>query len=423
MVSALGLALFYVLFPALIIYLCNRSSFFEKIGAAVLCYAAGILASTLGLMPVNAAPIQNITLSIAVPLSIPLMLYATNVRSWLKLAGATMIATIGMFISVVLMVGIAYILLRHHIADAWKLAGMAVGVYTGGSANLNAIGLALQASQHLLVLANTAEMLACTPLIFFILTYAKKVLSYWLPPFVPERENMENSSAKSEHLSPKYSSDHPDVCEESSQNQRSRSEGSGGECMLSSRELQDFSGMLDKAVFLPLLRGIGVALLIFAVGAAFYSIAPKTYNMAVLILVITTLSIAASLIPAIQRTPKAFQVGYYIILVFCLVVGSMADIRQLIDAAPVVFGFMALVLYGSLFIHIIICRIFRIDVDTAIVVAVAAVFSPPFVPVVAAVLQNRTVIISGITAGIIGWAIGNYLGISIGYILYSLSTT
>ncbi len=51
---------------------------------------------------------------------------------------------------------------------------MLIGVYTGGSVNLNAIGLALKAKEHVLVLTNTADMLVCTPYFLFILSYAQR---------------------------------------------------------------------------------------------------------------------------------------------------------------------------------------------------------------------------------------------------------
>jgi uncharacterized membrane protein len=40
-----------------------------------------------------------------------------------------------------------------------------------------------------------------------------------------------------------------------------------------------------------------------------------------------------------------------------------------------------------------------------------------FVPVVAGALKNKDVIITGITVGIIGYVIDNYLGVGLGYFL------
>ena len=45
---------------------------------------------------------------------------------------------------------------------------MSVGVYTGGTPNLNAIGLALKAPEHIIVLVNTSDMIVCIPWFFFI---------------------------------------------------------------------------------------------------------------------------------------------------------------------------------------------------------------------------------------------------------------
>ena len=54
-----------------------------------------------------------------------------------------------------------------------------------------------------------------------------------------------------------------------------------------------------------------------------------------------------------------------------------------------------------------------------IITSASAICSPPFVPVVAAALKNRAVIISGLTTGIIGYALGNYLGITMAYVVKS----
>ena len=65
-------------------------------------------------------------------------------------------------------------------------------------------------------------------------------------------------------------------------------------------------------------------------------------------------------------------------------------------------------------------RLARVDADTYIVTSVAAIASPPFVPLIARALGNPAAILSGITTGIIGYALGNYIGISLGLLLKSL---
>ena len=51
------------------------------------------------------------------------------------------------------------------------------------------------------------------------------------------------------------------------------------------------------------------------------------------------------------------------------------------------------------------------------VTSAALICSPPFVPMIAGAIHNREVIVSGLTVGIVGYAIGNYLGVAIAYLL------
>ena len=70
--------------------------------------------------------------------------------------------------------------------------------------------------------------------------------------------------------------------------------------------------------------------------------------------------------------------------------------------------------FGSLILHLILAKIFKVDADNFLITSTAFVFSPPFVPLVANALKNKDVIVTGITGGIIGYIIGNYLGVALG---------
>jgi uncharacterized membrane protein len=89
----------------------------------------------------------------------------------------------------------------------------------------------------------------------------------------------------------------------------------------------------------------------------------------------------------------------------------------LLDSSPYIFYYVAYAIFGTAFLHMLLSAIFRIDADTTIIAQVAFIMSPPFVPVAAAALKNKDVIISGILVGIIGYAIGNFLGVMIGFML------
>lgn len=71
-------------------------------------------------------------------------------------------------------------------------------------------------------------------------------------------------------------------------------------------------------------------------------------------------------------------------------------------------------------LHAIFYKSFKIDTDTFLITSTAAICSPPFVPIVAMALKTREILLSGLTTGLIGYAIGNYLGISLAYVFRSL---
>ncbi len=386
--SIVLLSIFYLIFPALAIYGCARSSLLDKIGAGILCYGMGVLMSVIGVVPAGAGSTQELFMTITVPLSIPLMLFSTDLKRWSRLAGKTLIAMILMFLAVLIAITIGYLIFRDSVEESWKVAGMLIGVYTGGTPNLNAIGLALKSKEHILVLTNTADMLACTPWFFFMMILGQRFFKLFLPPFQSDTQAI-----------------------------RELDRGEGRDPADEKMDFTDYRGIFSKATVIPLLGALGIAVLIFAVGGAAYSVTPKEYNMAALMLVITTLGIICSFVRRIRDIDKSFQLGQYIVFIFCVVVGSMADLKQLLTAAAGIMIFTSIAVYGSWLIHLLLCTIFRIDTDTVIITSVAALFSPPFVPVFASAMKNKEIIVSGLAAGIVGYAVGNYLGITYAYFL------
>jgi uncharacterized membrane protein len=143
-------------------------------------------------------------------------------------------------------------------------------------------------------------------------------------------------------------------------------------------------------------------------------------NTVIIILTLTTLGILVSLVPRINRIEKTFETGMYLILIFSVVVASMANFRQLINISPALFLYITFAVMGSLVLHAFLSWIFKVDCDTLIIAHTALVCSPPFVPMVAGALRNREVVITGLTIGIIGYAVGNYLGVVLAFLLKNM---
>ena len=143
-------------------------------------------------------------------------------------------------------------------------------------------------------------------------------------------------------------------------------------------------------------------------------------SAALLIVLLTSFGIALSLSSRVRGLHLAYRAGMYLIYIFCFAVASMAEFEDLQQVDGRVAAFVVGTVAGSLLLHALLCRLANVDSDTFMATSVAAVCSPPFVPVVARALDNPGTILSGMTTGIFGYALGNYLGISLALVLQRL---
>ncbi len=378
-----ALIAFYVLFPVLVIWLCYRFEFFNKLGAVIICYIVGITLGNIGILPEGVAGLQDTLSSAAVAVALPLLLFSMDVRAWLKLAGKAIISMLGATVVIVAVASLAVIMINGQVEEAWKLGGMAIGVYTGGTPNLAAIKAALNVDPTTFIIIHTYDTLLSLIYIILAMSVAQKFFNRFLPKFQFADAEQEADDLEAE-------------------------------------DIHSYAGIFKRDTVLRLLGATLLSGLILASALGIASLFPQSYTTSITILMITSLGIAASFVPQVRAIDKTFQLGMYIILVFCLVVGSMANLKDLININWHLMFFVTFCIFGSLMLHALFCKIFGIDTDTFIITSVSAICSPPFVPVVASALKNKEIILSGLTTGIIGYAIGNYLGISCAYILKAL---
>lgn len=377
------LALIFVLSPALVIKLCRKYSWAGKIGPVLILYASGIIIGNVGVvpglsLPDGAASLQDLLSSSMVPVAIPLMLLGCTFRK--SETRSQLLALLTGFVAVVLAVMAGYLLFSHSIDaaahgedTAANIGGMLTGVYTGGTINLASLKTMLGVSEETYLLINGYDMVVSFLYLVFLVSVGVKVFRSILPVETTGVDDM-------------------DVVE-------------------SGAAPNPYEGLFTR-------RGTGILfklLLVVAVvcGLAFgvTCIFPKAPFMTVFILSLTTFSIVASFIPSVRTLPYAYDIGMYCIYVFCIVVASMADFSKLdLTGGVGMLCYLALVIFGSLLLQLVFAKIFRIDADTVVTCSVAFICSPPFVPMIAAAMKNKRVLVSGLSIGIIGYAVGNYLG-------------
>ena len=378
----LALILLFVFTPIIIIYLEGKYSILKKIGAVLMCYGVGLVVGNMGVLPEGADKYQTLLTEITIPLSLPLILFSMDVKSWFKGAGKAMISLILGLISVLIIIFIGFLIFKGKIENIWQVAGMLVGIYTGGTPNMAAIKSALDVSQELYILTHTYELTLGAVYLIFVLSIGQRVFQWILPKYKKTTiQTFEVEELKLEN------------------------------------DFDSFEGMLKKDTFLPLTVAFFTSVGIMGVSYLISLLLPSEFQTAAVILFITTFGIAGSFVPQLKRIKKTFQLGMYLILIFCLTVASMADISKLANISFDLFYYVGLAMFGSAIIHVLLAKIFKIDADTILISGTALICSPPFVPVVAGALKNKQIILTGLVVGIAGYAIGNYLGVMVAYIL------
>ena len=121
-------------------------------------------------MSIQIASAQDMLVSVIVPLSFPLLLFSLNIKRWLRFAKEGFISMILALISVVVIVSSGYFIFKNVVPDSWKVAGMLVGVYTGGTPNLVSLKVALGVDPNLFVMTSTYDMIVGAITIIFFIT-------------------------------------------------------------------------------------------------------------------------------------------------------------------------------------------------------------------------------------------------------------
>jgi uncharacterized membrane protein len=366
-------------FPILVIEIVKRNKLAGMVGPVILCYAVGLIVGNLPDSPVDRKLSQDVAEG-CVPLAISLMLLSTRFVAWLKYAKQTAFSFALAVVAVLVAsfsVSAFFHLNEMGVDDVWKLSGMMVGVYTGGTPNLAAIGTGLGISNEVFIILNACDLMLSAIYLLLLLTVAQKLALKFLPSFVPREKHDRDETfhyQRLQQMTPK------------------------------------------RKIGLSLLSAFGISASIVAASVGFSMLIDGKITAPSVILAVTTLSIGASFIKKVRFLPRTYEFGEYFLLVFCMGIGSISNFEEMLAASPQVLLYVTCVFVGTLSVHFLLSWIFRVDADTTLITSVAGIFGPAFIGPVASVLKNKDIVVSGLTTGLVGYAIANYLGLGMAHL-------
>jgi uncharacterized membrane protein len=375
--------------PLLVMQLAKRWTWIDKVSPMSVLYVIGLAAANLipadnGVFNID-ADINTLFGNIAVPLAIPLMLMGCNTTGW-QVGKAFKVFITGLAsVLIVTVIGFFLFMPADHSPESYRgfaqVCAVATGIYTGGIPNMGAIKQAVGMPAETYLYLSSYDLIVTGIYLVFIILFGKTVFRRLLPASI-EHDAVQGEATKEGMANP-----------------------------------------FDRSHRKATLLAIAITLLIAAVsyGVSLLASADGSPNMTVLILLLTTLAIAASFLPPMKRQQHSFDLGLYCVYVFCLSIATACNVREmdLAGSLPILY-YLGFIIFGSLVLQVLFARLLKIDGDSVMVCSVALINSPPFVPLAAALLNNKDIVILGITIGLLGYMLGNYLGIGLYHLLLAL---
>lgn len=370
----------YFATPALVLWLARKWSIIGKIGPIMVLYALGMILGNIPFATEQMAVLQDFLPNILIPLAIPMMLFGCNfakseARLQLKLV-------ISSFISVAAAVALGYLLFGHKVTEGAEIGGIISGMYTGGTLNAAALQAIFAIKSESFILVNSYDIIISFCYFIFLFSFGIRLFRrMYGQPAVLAAETTEAESQDASNHNP-------------------------------------YRVLLTKDGIKQLLKTVGITLIVAAISGGVAILMPEGWFMVVFILLLTTLGVVCSFIKPIKALTVSYDLGIYLIYIFSMVIASMADFSNLNIAGGInQFAFMTVAVFVSLTLHALLCRVMKVDADAMVISSVAFINSPPFVPMAAAAMRNKEVIVTGLSVGVVGYAIGNHFGVLMCYLL------
>lgn len=372
------IGLIFCLTPAGVIWLCRRFPLLDNIGPIMILYALGMLVGNLPLDIPEMATAQDIATSASIPLAIPMMLFGC--RFTRRDAGTQLKVIVSGFLSVAIAVVVGYIFFGKYLGEGDKIGGIMAGMYTGGMLNAAAIQAIFKVEEQSYIMMCSYDIIISFLYLVFLVAFGYKLFRR----LYGQKGNTTLSESDKAEL----------------------------ERQIAEAKRNPYTGLWSKKGMTELGKIVGYTLLCVGLAAASTLLFGDEWFMVIFILMLSTLGVICSFFEPVRKLERSFDIGMYLIYIFSIAMASMADFSNLnLSEGLNQILFLTITVFGSLVLHAIFCRMMRVDADSMTVSSVSFINSPPFVPMMVAVLKNKKTLIVGLGAGIVGYALGNHFGV------------
>lgn len=406
--------------PIFIVWLTRKFKLLGAVGAIVICYLVGFAFSAIGLSGHDYD--KGLTTTIAyvlVALSIPLVLFSINLKSVKTLAKGTVIGYSLCIVSAVIVAVAMFFITRLFMEGTDKLAAMTIGLYTGGTPNLNAIGISLKAGSENISAANLSDSIVGGLYFLLIISVMPKVYGAILKRREKRaggKKGARNAAVSDSGASAETDANAINGTREASADEQAVTVESAP---VEEPKKDDYTfgfSIKDKKSVLKLIGAFFLAVACLGAGALLEFLIEGTVgeNLLYILISVSVGGVAFSFITPIREIKGQYPLGMYLILFFSIALAMSIDWTVFLSDILPTLAFFAVAQISVVLIHLLLCKIFRIDGDTALITSTAGVYGPPFIAPAAKACRRPDLIAPGIICASLGLAIGTVLGYGVG---------
>ena len=343
----------------------------KKLTGAVMIILTGMIVANLGIIP-TAAPAYDTVWSMGIPMAVSLLLFHADLRRIIRESGRVLVAfglgTVGTLAGVAL--GVTLLDLGAREAD---LAGIFAATYIGGSVNFAAVAEATGFRESASLAAAVAADNIAGTLFLVVLVLLPSIR--WVAEKFDDPGDLDEAPVET------ITEDDP-----------------------------RWGGIV----------GMAAALCIAFVIVAFSEWFTGLFNAgAYSILLVTAITVGlATGMPKLMGSLKpAFDLGMLTMYLFFVVIGAGADIASMLEQGRILFVFGLIIVTVHLIVILILGKISKLSLPEIMVGSNACILGAATAAAMAGTQGWRALITPAILSGTLGYAIANFLGISLSQLL------
>ena len=352
-------------------FLLEKTRIGAQLSGAVIAILGAILASNLRILP-HSAPAYDFVFKYFVPVLIPLFLFQADLRRIFfestRLTVAFLVASLATVIGVTLaalLLDLSTLGSAANLAAADRepaIAGLFASTYIGGSVNYAALGeiTGLNRDSSFFSAATAADNLFSAVYLAFL---AMIPGWRWLTSrFVTHREQAIQDRDESAGIS------------------------AGSLCMALATSL--------------LIVSLSDALLAWLDAPSWRYV----------VITVVTLGLATAIPDLSRRLAGAFELGVCLSFVFFAAIAAGADVPAMLAVAPMLVVLVLILLSVHAVVLLLLGRVLRLSIPELVIASNAAVLGATTAPALAAAKGWRDLVTPGVLVGVLGYALGTFIG-------------